>query len=309
MKFRTALVGRPPLLLLLLLLLQCCSAPGRAEVAAARVVAVLAGVLTSAAVCNYILPWYTSSWAIAVLADTYMKSAALLGQMLARTYRDGADAVAKYEAACVPPPTSRSAGQLRSAAADSAGATTDSDSSDSQQQQQQVLAGCVTYSAAEVAAAAAVADAVQEAVRESFPFADLGSSSNSVIPAGAGAAAAGDVGAVDVCSPAVLQRLVARPLVEVQVSLLRDTVAWSRGVLATPPVSAAAAAAAAVGAAVCVCNCSLSSASKKKYATVGVVDTCVLGSMRPASLKFCSAWCGIACWQRSILMWVCWQLG
>jgi hypothetical protein len=231
--------NRPSPFALLLLLQQCCSAPGRAEVAAARVVAVLAGVLTSAFVCNYILPWYTSSWAIDVLADTYMKAAALLGQMLAQTYRDGADAVAKYEAACVPPLRSRSAVQLRGAAPDSVGAAAVGDSDDDmQQQQQQGLADCVTYSSAEVAAAAAVADAVQEAVRESFPFAGLCSSSG-VAPSGGASAAVGTpaVGGVDVCSPAVLQRLVARPLIEVQVSLLKDTVAWSRGVLATPPVS------------------------------------------------------------------------
>jgi hypothetical protein len=234
--------NRPsPFALLLLLLLQCCSAPGRAEVAAARVVAVLAGVLTSAFVCNCILPWYTSSWAIDVLADTYMKAAALLGQMLAQTYRDGADAVAKYEAACVPPLKSRSAVQLRGVALDGGGATRGGDSDDDQQQQQeqqqqqQGLADCVTYSSAEVAAAAAVADAVQEAVKESFPFAGLCSSNNGSA-AGAATSNAPAVGGVDVCSPAVLQRLVARPLVEVQVSLLKDTVAWSRGVLATPPV-------------------------------------------------------------------------
>jgi hypothetical protein len=222
---------------LLVLLLQCCSAPGRAEVAAARVVAVLAGVLTSAFVCNYILPWYTSSWAIGVLADTYMKAAALLGQMLAQTYRDGADAVAKYEAACVPPLKSRSAVHLRSAGPDGVGvgSTRGGDSDEGQQQgqqQEQGLAGCATYSAAEVAAAAAVADAVQEAAKEAFPFAGLCSSDDDSNDSGAGAAG----GCVDVCSAAVLQRLVARPLIEVQVSLLKDTVAWSRGVLVTPPV-------------------------------------------------------------------------
>jgi hypothetical protein len=38
-------------------------------------------------------------------------------------------------------------------------------------------------------------------------------------------------------TPAVLQSVIARPLVAVQTSLLMDTVAWQRGVLATPPVS------------------------------------------------------------------------
>lgn len=41
----------------------------------------------------------------------------------------------------------------------------------------------------------------------------------------------------DPTSPAALQSEVAGPLVAVQVSLIRDTVAWQRGVLATPPVS------------------------------------------------------------------------
>jgi hypothetical protein len=214
----------------LLLLLQCCSAPGRAEVAAARVVAVLAGVLTSAAVCNYILPWYTSSWAIGVLAETYMKAAALLGQMLAKTYRDGADAVARYEAACVPLLKSQSAVRLAAAELPAAGSSDGSDST--QQKQQGVPAGCITYSAAEAAVAAAVADAVQEAVNESFPFAGLCSSGSSSGSDDGGAALC-----VDVCSPAVLQQLVAQPLIAVQVSLMKDTVAWKRGVLATPPVS------------------------------------------------------------------------
>jgi hypothetical protein len=38
-------------------------------------------------------------------------------------------------------------------------------------------------------------------------------------------------------SPAILQAMMAKPLVAVQTSLLMDTVAWQRGVLATPPVS------------------------------------------------------------------------
>lgn len=41
----------------------------------------------------------------------------------------------------------------------------------------------------------------------------------------------------DPASPAALQSEVAAPLVAVQVSLIRDTVAWRRGVLSTPPVS------------------------------------------------------------------------
>lgn len=40
--------------------------PGRLEVAAARVVSVLAGVLLAVLVCNIVLPWYTSTWAIKV---------------------------------------------------------------------------------------------------------------------------------------------------------------------------------------------------------------------------------------------------
>lgn len=45
------------------------STAGRPEVAAARIVSVVAGVLTAVAVCNLILPWYMSTWAIQV-SDT-----------------------------------------------------------------------------------------------------------------------------------------------------------------------------------------------------------------------------------------------
>lgn len=65
--------------------------------------------------------------------------------------------------------------------------------------------------------------------------------------AGEVTAAAGEASAAIACkgptacpvnvTPAVLQTLIARPLVAVQTSLLMDTVAWQRGVLATPPVS------------------------------------------------------------------------
>jgi hypothetical protein len=55
--------------------------------------------------------------------------------------------------------------------------------------------------------------------------------------ASAGVAAKGPASCPVQVTPAVLQSLIARPLVAVQTSLLMDTVAWQRGVLATPPVS------------------------------------------------------------------------
>lgn len=54
--------------------------------------------------------------------------------------------------------------------------------------------------------------------------------------ASAGVAAKGPASCPVQVTPAVLQSLIARPLVAVQTSLLMDTVAWQRGVLATPPV-------------------------------------------------------------------------
>lgn len=185
---------------------QCCGHVGSWGYALTRVCSVLFGVTLSVLVCNTVLPWYTSASSIETMKVTFVSAVELINQMHANFYADGAAFVAAFEAQLPSLPLSPSA-------AEPAGDNTAAPAGLS-------VSGCSTSGAAAAAAAAA-----------------------SDVAAAAGAASAlvaskGFASCPLTVSPAVLQSMIARPLVAVQTSLLMDTVAWQRGVLATPPVSA-----------------------------------------------------------------------
>eukprot|EP00879_Flechtneria_rotunda_P012322 GHRR01012869.1.p1 GENE.GHRR01012869.1~~GHRR01012869.1.p1 ORF type:complete len:957 (+),score=306.37 GHRR01012869.1:270-3140(+) len=191
-----------------IVLCQCCGHVGQANVAIARVVSVLGGALFSVFICNAIYPWYTSSWAIETLAATYKRSISIMSQMYAKYYADDAAAVAKFEVQC---PAIPQAGFSHQQGLGTEGLIN------------------IRHSATDVAAAHEAAATVAAAAA---------ASSAAVGGVAAATGAAGSAGTSnEVCNPVMLQMQVARPLVEVQGSLIRDTVAWSRGVLATPPVN------------------------------------------------------------------------
>ncbi|KAF8059743.1 Heat shock 70 kDa protein [Scenedesmus sp. PABB004] len=234
---------------------QCCG-PGSVAVAAARVVSVVAGVLVSALVCHLLLPWYTSDWALAVMADTYEAAMRLMVQTYARCFQEGADAVASFALPCpapagpddAPPRSggSGAGGALGAVAKVAAGVGSARRGGDAAPDLDAAsrCRGCLTYSAGEVAAARKMAASLVDAAAFAFPDFDspLGGGAGGGDGSGRGGAALtaapsmAAAAARDPVSPAALQALVAGPLVEVQASLQRDTVAWSRGVLATPPV-------------------------------------------------------------------------
>eukprot|EP00775_Hariotina_reticulata_P006232 gene6232-6469_t len=187
-----------------IILCQCCQVEGNPSYAAARIVSVIGGVLFSVGLCNLLLPWYTSDWAIQVMAQTYQRCIALMLQMDVYFFSEGAAAVATFEMPCA--------------------------------EQQEVLGqsldhcrGPIKHSSNETAAAADAAAALRAA-------ADAALQKLKLVPPQPPAAAAGGGGSTAVLSCADLQALIARPLTAVQGSLIKDSVAWHKGYLATPPV-------------------------------------------------------------------------
>lgn len=55
----------------------CCDALGRVAYFAGRVVSVLSGIALAAFVSSFILPWYTSTWALETMAEAYKRALAL----------------------------------------------------------------------------------------------------------------------------------------------------------------------------------------------------------------------------------------
>ena len=55
----------------------CCNSVGRVAYFASRVIAVLSGIALAAFVSSFILPWYTSVWALDTMAAAYRRSLAL----------------------------------------------------------------------------------------------------------------------------------------------------------------------------------------------------------------------------------------
>jgi len=182
---------------------QCCHVQGDPSYAATRIVSVIAGVLFSVGLCNLLLPWYTSDWAIQVMAQAYQRCIALVAQMDVQFFCEGAAAAAEYEMSC------------------------------SEQQEvlrQQALEPCqgpIRNSSKDTAAAEGAAAAMRAAADAALQQLKLVPAEPTAIPAGGIPAA---------LTFADLQALVARPLTGVQGSLIRDSVAWQKGYLATPPV-------------------------------------------------------------------------
>lgn len=184
---------------------QCCGHVGNWAYVLTRVCSVLFGVTLSVLVCNMLLPWYTSAWSIQTMKTTFVSAVELINQMHAQFYADGAAFVAAFESQWPSRPLPVSAGVPAAADAAAAPAGFSAD-------------GCISSGAAAAAAAAADVAAAAGAASLLVSSKGIASCPRSV-------------------SPAILQTMMAKPLVAVQTSLLMDTVAWQRGVLATPPVS------------------------------------------------------------------------
>jgi hypothetical protein len=152
-----------------------------------------------------LLPWYTSAWSIQTMKTTFVSAVELINQMHAQFYADGAAFVAAFESQWPGCPPTATAGVP--AAADAAAAPAVFSAG-----------GCISSGAAAAAAAAVDVAAAAGAASSLVSSKGIASCPRSV-------------------SPAVLQTMMAKPLVAVQTSLLMDTVAWQRGVLATPPVN------------------------------------------------------------------------
>lgn len=163
-----------------------------------------------------VLPWYTSSWSIETMKAAFVSAVGLINQMHAQFYADGAAAVAAFEATC-----RQSCGRSTTVVGQPAAAQSSGQSANSAE--------------AAPASASAAADIDDAAAAAAAAAAEIAAA---VCKATAAVAAKGPASCPVQVTPAVLQSLVARPLVAVQASLLMDTVAWQRGVLATPPVSA-----------------------------------------------------------------------
>lgn len=194
---------------------QCCGHVGSWAVSVARVVSVLFGVTLSVLVCNTVLPWYTSTWCIQTMKGTFITAVELVNQMHAQFYADGAAAVAAFEA---------QAAACQHVSTDAPVSCTPAQSAQSGPAGH--LAGkdyCAAFDSGAKASAAAAAEVAAAAGESSAMIACKGPATCPLV-----------------VTPAVLQSMIARPLVSVQTSLLMDTVAWQRGVLATPPVSSCA---------------------------------------------------------------------
>lgn len=144
---------------------------------------------------------------------TFVSAVGLINQMHAQFYADGAAAVAAFEATCRQSCGTSTTALGQPAAAQSSGLS----------------------SAGTAPAAAAAADIDDAAAAAAAAAAEIAAAAGK---ASAAVAAKGPASCPVEVTPAVLQSYVARPLVAVQTSLLMDTVAWQRGVLATPQVSA-----------------------------------------------------------------------
>lgn len=71
----------------------CCGHTGSTEMAIMRGLSVTAAALFSVAVQNLIWPWYTSSWAVEQLGQTYQSAAGVLADLVCQLYQETDDLV------------------------------------------------------------------------------------------------------------------------------------------------------------------------------------------------------------------------
>jgi hypothetical protein len=190
-----------------------------------RVVSIFGGAFVAVLVNNTVLPWFNSDWCLEMMAGFYVGSVKVLRLMFERFYNDGLEAEQRYYAG--------RSDRIRQ--------------QQQQQQQQEEEEGGVILEVKdadvgpnEAAAGAGVVPNSAGSLADGDD--ETGGSKLAAAGTGAGAAAGGPSGgggaaASDVENPQLLQGPgLGGALVAVQVSLMRDAAAWSRGVLATPKV-------------------------------------------------------------------------
>jgi hypothetical protein len=158
------------------------------------------------------------------MRSTFITAVMLVNQMHAQFYADGAAAAVAYEArtfAC--PRVDASKPTLQSSPSQETDRATSPPAAAASRAAAQESGDLPTKSQASTMAAAAVNAAAQVAEAAAAASVLVACKGQQTCPV--------------YVTPAVLQTVIARPLVAVQTSLLMDTVAWQRGVLATPPVS------------------------------------------------------------------------
>lgn len=201
---------------------QCCSV-GSLAVPVARVASVLAGIGLAIVVNSLWWPWYTSDASIELLALALKRGTVALLAMTAQYYADTAAATASYESATPANPA--------------AAAFLGSGCGTSIKQPPADVAAAAELAAAVAAAAAAAAKQLGCTPPPAPPAPAPGKQAGLPVAAPAGAPAPGGAAAAGArVTPPMLQQQIGMPLVQVQAALIKDTVTWQRGVLATPPV-------------------------------------------------------------------------
>lgn len=163
----------------------------------ARTVAVMLGLSLPVLVCNAILPWYTSEWALEKLSGAYLESIRVARLCYDKHYVELQSASMGGQQHQQPPPAAPAQQPL------------ESDGSASRRRTP-AAAGPESFGDIDSPSGPAKVPSVLTRLTSGIP---------APTPA-----------------PGPIHSRIAAPLVAVQISLKSDTVAWQRGVLATPPI-------------------------------------------------------------------------
>ncbi|KAG2487709.1 hypothetical protein HYH03_013708 [Edaphochlamys debaryana] len=224
----------------------CCGATGTVEYYAARVLAVIAGCSVPVLVTNLVLPWYTSDWALQVMAGAFKAGMGLVRRHYSTFYSDGlrahaaahgaaatAELCARFGAPAAPtdgipvPPSPSGPYSASTRSPPTPSTPPPSDTPDPKGTPHDPSHPPPPSSSSDADAVAVLAVAG-------------GDPDDAGVDVGAARTPqelrASGVPSLPGPPPPPLLAAVTGPLAGVQASLAKDAVAWSRGLLATPPV-------------------------------------------------------------------------